>query len=178
MERPGPQAPGSRAPAAALDGAVPPESPSQYNYRFDLEMSKMTVDQVIRWNPHFTPDQAAEQIAQAKQAVALANETPLKAEINDRLLNGSRQLTIGQLNDAVRAIGYKFDRLNDCRSVARWITGHRAGCTYPVCMLYIVQCDDGKSAFHVEARRDEKFEALQALRGTIFAVSRNALVEF
>lgn len=151
-----------------------------YDRRFEREMAKMTVDDFLKWNPHFTRDQAAERIALAKTNAQAMKNDPLRDEIEDRLSNGACQVSIRQLEQVVKSLGYRFDRRLDCRSVARWMTGNRAGCSYPSCQLSLVQIDDGKSAFHVEARRDEQFKALQALRWNqpYFAVSKKAIVEF
>ena len=103
--------------------------------------------------------------------------SPLQAEIAYRLKSGVRQITVQQLELELAEIGYRLDRSMDCRSVARWMTGRRAGSSYPACSLYPRQIDDGKSAWNIEARRDQRFKALQALREKVFAVSRGAICE-
>ena len=44
------------------------------------------------------------------------------------------------------------------------MTGPRAGQTYPSLSTGIKEADTGRSAFHVDARRDTKFRTLQELR--------------
>lgn len=125
-----------------------------------------------------TPRTAAKQIALAVQKPQSLQNAPLKAEINDLLQNGCQHVSIHQLTLAIKELGYKFDRRMDCRGNARYITGPRAGSSYPTLNLYTVQIDDGKSAFHFESRRDDNFNAFQALRSKYFAVSKNAIVGF
>ncbi|MGF6440294.1 hypothetical protein [Paraburkholderia youngii] len=94
----------------------------------------------------------------------------IAAEVAASLAAGCRQLTIAGMSAEVGALGYRFARDRDSRCENRYLTGPRAGANYPACNLSLVQADDGKSAFHYQARRDENFHRLQALRGEIFAV--------
>lgn len=70
------------------------------------------------------------------------------------------------LDKELRKIGYRLDRKMDCRSTARWMTGDRAGESYPACSTGIKEVDTGLSAFNVDARRDANFDKLQELRIT------------
>ncbi len=63
--------------------------------------------------------------------------------------------------------------------MATWMTGPRAGISYPSVTTGIREADTGMSAFHVDARRDANFAKLQQMRlsGEYFAVSRGAILE-
>ena len=71
---------------------------------------------------------------------------------------------IMELENDLKHIGYKLDRKMDCRGTARWLTGPGEGTSYPCVTTGIKEIDTGKSAFHVEARRDKNFETLQKMR--------------
>ena len=101
----------------------------------------------------------------------------LNKEISARLASGARQLSMAEMAAEYRALGYKFNRALDCRSIARYISGEREGQSYPCLSLYPVQISDGISAWNVDARRDDNFKALQQLRDEVFAVSRGAIAE-
>lgn len=99
-------------------------------------------------------------------------------EIDYRIQHGQTRCTIHGLEQLYRALGYRFDRSLDCRGAASYMTGPRAGISYPCLTLYPVQIDNGLSAFHVDARRDAQFLALQTMRNTHFAVcAQGAIVE-
>lgn len=51
----------------------------------------------------------------------------LAAEIACKLANGSRQVTLEQIDAELRAIGYRLDRSGDCPSLNRYTSGPRAG---------------------------------------------------
>lgn len=84
--------------------------------------------------------------------------------------DGLRRVTVAQFCAEFAALGYRVDRSADCRHVGRWLTGPRAGQSFPACSTGIREADTGRSAFHFEARRDANFRAMQALRGEVFAV--------
>jgi hypothetical protein len=99
----------------------------------------------------------------------------LHTEINHLLANGYKQVTLAQFDAEIRAIGYRFDASMSCRSMAQIMTGPRAGTTYPAVSLYARQVDDGLSYCNMDARRDDAFIALKALRNSRFAVVRGAI---
>jgi hypothetical protein len=103
----------------------------------------------------------------------------LAEEIAHKRAQGGRQVTLEQLDAELRAIGYRLDCGGDCPSVNRYVSGPRAGRSYPAVNLRVVQASDGMSAMHIEARRDARFEALQQMRRTdaLFAVHRGRLYE-
>jgi hypothetical protein len=98
----------------------------------------------------------------------------LKAEIEYRLSIGCRLVSVREMERQFRALGYTLDRSLDCRSIARYLDSGRC---YPACTTGVSEIDTGKSAFHVEARRDSNFRAMQQLRLDIFAVSRGHILE-
>jgi hypothetical protein len=100
-----------------------------------------------------------------------------EAEALSRQKHGMRQLSLSNLIAEYAACGYHFDPSMACNCQARYMSGPRAGESYPARTLYPVQSDDGKSAFHFEARRDSNYACLQALRNSVFAVSRGRIVE-
>lgn len=91
--------------------------------------------------------------------------------------DGARQVSVAQFKAEFAALGYSFDASGACKSVARYMSGPRAGETYPANSWRPVQSDDGLCAWHVDARRDEKFKAMQKLRNEIFAVHAGYIIE-
>ena len=98
----------------------------------------------------------------------------LKAEIEYRLSIGCRLVSVREMERQFRALGYALDRHLDCRSIARYLDGGRS---YPSCTTGVRDVDTGRSAFHVDARRDNNFRVMQQLRLEIFAVSRGHILE-
>lgn len=98
-------------------------------------------------------------------------------EVTYRLAQGWRQVPFEQFKAEYAAIGYTFDRSCDTQGIARYMSGERAGASYPCLTLYPVQTDDKVSAWNVNARRDANYEAFKVLRNSIFAVSRGRIVE-
>ena len=98
----------------------------------------------------------------------------LQIEIMERLAGGAELLSVKAFAARFAALGYRLDRSLDCRSTAQYL---ETGRTYPACSVYLVESDTGRSAFHYAARRDSRFEAMQALRDSVFAISRGAILE-
>lgn len=63
----------------------------------------------------------------------MADKSLLEAEIEYRKTLGQTELPLSKFEEALRAIGYRFDRRMDCRAPARYMTGDRAGESYPRC---------------------------------------------
>ena len=101
----------------------------------------------------------------------------LENEVAYRLAQGYRQVSFEQFKAEYAAIGYTFDRSCDTQGMARYVSGERAGNSYPCLTLYPIQADDKVSAWNVNARRDANYEAFRVLRNSIFAVSRGRIVE-
>ncbi|WP_126223553.1 hypothetical protein [Burkholderia ambifaria] len=102
----------------------------------------------------------------------------LEHEVAFRLKLGMVQVTLKELEEKIRAIGYRFNRDMDCKSLARYISGERAGQSYPSHALKPVQIDNGMSWAHIDARRDASFDALKVLRDSHFAVSGGHICEW
>ena len=103
--------------------------------------------------------------------------TKLWREIQYREALGQERLSMTAFMERYAAIGYTFDRSCDARSLAKYMTGERAGESYPCVALYPIQADNGVSAWNVEARRDANFDAFKRLRSAIYCISRGAIVE-
>ena len=101
----------------------------------------------------------------------------LADEIAWRDRNGYRRLTVAGMEREFLALGYRLDRSMDCRHTARWLTGDRAGQTHPCISTGVKEADTGISAFHVNARRDDNFRAMQQLRQEVYAIVRGAVLE-
>lgn len=103
----------------------------------------------------------------------------LKRELDRRARDGYRPVTMDQLRRTLDGLGYAVAVDMHADSDARHMTGEAAGESYPVRVLYVVEKDTRRSAFHYESRRDANFRALQAVRfdGSLFAVVRNRFVE-
>jgi len=104
---------------------------------------------------------------------ALANELAARAA------DGWHPVTLNEIKRQLRGLGYALVRSLDCRSTAQIMTGPRAGKTYPTLSTSIKEADTGRSAFHVEARRDARFRAMQNLRFEVglYAVLGGAIMD-
>ena len=101
----------------------------------------------------------------------------LENEVAYRLSQGYRQVSFEQFKAEYAALGYTFDRKDDVRSIGRYMTGERAGQSYPYLGLYPIQADDKVSAWNVNARRDTNYESFRALRNSLFTVVQGRIVE-
>lgn len=97
----------------------------------------------------------------------MANNNVIDKLVIELTALGCEQVTISELQSMVNEVGYTFDRCMDCRGMTQDMT---SGETYPNLTLYPIQADDKKSAWHFEARRDQNYERLQAIRDKYFAV--------
>lgn len=104
-------------------------------------------------------------------------EHTLEAEVAARTAAGNPPTTIKHITAQLAALGYRLDRTTDCRSVSRWMSGPRAGSTYPVITTDVIEIDTRLSFANIYARRDANFKALQELRDTLHAVTQNAILE-
>ncbi|ELY4881583.1 hypothetical protein ACLI07_23685 (plasmid) [Providencia huaxiensis] len=102
----------------------------------------------------------------------------IQREIVRNLAAGMQLTTVKELTRMVKEVGYRFDRDLDTRSTSRIMSGPGAGDSYPNCYLYVVQDDDGLSAYHYQARRDANYEKLKTIRNDFFAVTNNHVVVF
>lgn len=102
----------------------------------------------------------------------------LLAEINHRKALGAQQVSLREWNRILHGLGYRFDRRMDCRSRARYMTGSRAGATYPCLALKPAEIATGMSWAHVDARRDAQWDALKATRDCYFAVVGGHIAEW
>jgi hypothetical protein len=103
----------------------------------------------------------------------------LAAELDHRASLGQHPVSLASIESTLRGLGYRLDRRLDCRNLARWMSGPRAGASYPALNTGIVEIDTGLSFANVEARRDAAFKLLQALRrtGECFAVVGGHILE-
>lgn len=108
-------------------------------------------------------------------AASTASEGPVleaaaaaPAEARTRLPACCAHLTVLPLTafrERYRALGYTIGR-EHCRSTARVLGGPFAGATYQCRSLTVHESDTGRSAYHVDARRDQRFWSMMDLRGT------------
>ena len=101
----------------------------------------------------------------------------LQREIAAREAEGQKRLSVAAMDAEFRRLGYHLDRSLDCRGTAQYVSGPRAGESYPCVTTGLKEFDTGLSAFNVSARRDARFREVQALRQNVFAVSRGAILE-
>lgn len=107
-------------------------------------------------------------------------QTDLDKELARRAKAGYLPVTVAEMDRRLRSIGYRLDRSRDCVSVNRHMTGEYAGESYPAVNTGVSEVDTGMSFSHYQARRDDNFNELQALRfnGELFAVlPRGAILE-
>ena len=102
----------------------------------------------------------------------------LTVEVAHRLSFGQRRVSMAEMAALIGQYGYRFDRTSDCRSRTRVISGPMAGHGYSALSLRPVQQDNGIGWCSIDARRDANLHALQALRSTVFAVSRGAIADW
>ena len=103
--------------------------------------------------------------------------TPLQNEVAFRLSAGDNHVTLAELTRLYADLGYWFDDAMACTCNVKYLTGDRAGESYPCKTLYPIEIDTGLSAWNVEARRDLNFNAMQSLRDTHFATSSRFIIE-
>lgn len=105
--------------------------------------------------------------------------TPLEVELADRAAQGFHPVTVAQMNETLNSIGYELNRERDCYSNKRYMTGPRAGQSYPAINTGVRECDTKLEFCNVDARRDENFKTLQEWRSTccLFAVVRGQILE-
>lgn len=106
----------------------------------------------------------------SKNPTKAARTEALNEEIAFRDRFGLKRVSMDELTDLIRAVGYRFNKSMSCKSMSRYLTGERAGKSYPNNSLKPVQIDDGLSFSHVDARRDANFERLNEIRNTYYAV--------
>lgn len=103
----------------------------------------------------------------------------LQAELDWRASQGWQPVSVAQFEAELRAIGYRRDTSMECRSIARYMTGERAGESYPSCDTTPVETDSGLRFCNADADRGARYAALQELRACpLFAVSGNYILEF
>ena len=103
----------------------------------------------------------------------------LEIELAARAAEGYAPMTVKSLEETLWSLGYRLDRSMDARCNAQYMTGPKAGQTYPCITTGIREVDTGLSAFQVDARRDEKYRTLQAMRmnQSHFAVTKGCILE-
>ena len=103
----------------------------------------------------------------------------LQDELKYRASIGQTPVTLATIEAALMELGYQLDRMLDCRSLARWMSGPRAGKSYPALTTGIREVSTGLSFANINAGRGEDFQRLQALRlsGKLFAVIRGFILE-
>jgi hypothetical protein len=91
----------------------------------------------------------------------------LQKEIDSSRAAGMEWISIPELDARLETLGYRRDPDSRCVCVTKNLT---TGNTYPCVTWDVQEIDTGMSAFHVNARRDERFRKLQELRFNTFAV--------
>jgi hypothetical protein len=103
----------------------------------------------------------------------------LESELAHRASMGQQPVNLAEIEALLAPLGYRLDRTMDCRSQSRYMTGPREGESYPCITTGIRERDSGLTAWNFQARRDDNFYKLQALRltGEVFAVISGAILE-
>ena len=100
-----------------------------------------------------------------------------------RLFPEIEVVTLGEMEVRFRELGYRLGKESwqRCHSTGTIVqsTSHpeAVGFSYPSVSLMLFEADTGRSAFHVESRRDANFEAMQELRGSTVAIVRGAVYQ-
>ena len=103
----------------------------------------------------------------------------LEIELAERAERGHHPVTIKEMAIRLNTIGYELNRERDCYSNNRYMTGPRAGQSYPAINTGVREMDTKLEFCNVDARRDENFKTLQKWRGecSLFAVVRGCILE-
>lgn len=101
----------------------------------------------------------------------------LKVELQHRTKQALKPVSIEEFTCAFAELGYKIDRSLDCRFHTFHLSGDRKGLKYPCITTRVKEADTGLSAFHVDARRDSNFQAMQLLRNKVFCVTQDAILQ-
>lgn len=103
----------------------------------------------------------------------------LQDELKYRASIGQTPVTLATVEAKLEELGYRLNRMLDCRSLARWMSGPRVGKRYPVVTTGITEVSTGLSFANANAERGENFQRLQELRlsGKLFAVIRGCILE-
>lgn len=146
--------------------------------REEKKIAAMSIGDLQALNPEMSFFDAVERMAMAQNFVRALPWNSLQDELDARHDDPNyEKMSIDDLNERLLALGYKLDRSSDCRSNSLWMSGPRAGKSYPVVSMKILQRDDRKSAMHFEARRDANFAALQVMRGKAYVAGTKAIYE-
>lgn len=133
--------------------------------RYEKALAVMSASSFVALFASSTEQEAQERINKAQAFVDTLPYNPLQDELDSRHSDPHyTRMSMQELKDRLKDLGYRLDPNSKCYGVSRWMTGPRAGKSYPECSLRPVQIDDGLAAVHYQARRDANFEALQALR--------------
>ena len=105
--------------------------------------------------------------------------TPLEIELAERTERGFQPVTVKVMNATLNTIGYELNRDRDCYSNNRYMSGPRAGQSYPAVNTGVREMDTKLEFCNVDARRDANFKTLQEWRGecSLFAVVRGCILE-
>lgn len=69
----------------------------------------------------------------------------LAAELEHRASLGQHPVSLASIESTLRGLGYRLDRRLDSRHLARWVSGPRAGESYPALHTSIVEIDTGRA---------------------------------
>lgn len=101
----------------------------------------------------------------------------LERELARRAVIGLYPVTVAQMNARFAETGYRLDRGDDCRCMARIMSGNGAGDSYPCITTGLTHIATGMRYANVDAPRDDNFRRMMELRSEIFAVTRGAILE-
>lgn len=95
--------------------------------------------------------------------------------VDPAAVSGMTFRTPVQMRADFAALGYTIGR-HHCDCTARIVIGVHAGLRYPIRTLSVHETDTGRHAFNVAARRDERFTAMQRLRGEVYSLAGSRIV--
>lgn len=101
--------------------------------------------------------------------------TPAWVEAESRIADGATQVSLKELDERLRTIGYRLDRKSRRAGIFRYVSGPYEGRTFPKLEYGVIQLSDGQSASHAEARRDANYDLMQSMRDELFALVRGAI---
>ena len=103
----------------------------------------------------------------------------LMREVSRRSAAGHPPMSKTAFDGRLKSLGYVVAKGMHADHAARYLSGPNAGESYPSRSVVVVDAATGQGAFHVDARRDARFAALQIERfnQSLYYVAAGRIVE-
>jgi len=101
----------------------------------------------------------------------------LKDEVEYRKSQGLKQLSKEQVCELFKNLGYILEVSDPCYYTGLYMTGDRAGTSYPAVSYRILEASSKRSAFHVDSDRGKNYQEMQKLRHEVFFSTARAVCD-